>query len=285
MSARRLVQAIARRAAGRYVVGPELDHALAKCRQLALQGFATTICAWNCEQSHADDNAARCLDGINAVASEQLDCHVSLKALDLGFSPCLIERAATSALLRDVRLHFDSMGPEVADETLSIVCRLSKVGFKPGYTIPGRWRRSLSDAELVSDLGLPVRVVKGQWPDPDEPQMDLRMGFRHVIDRLAGRARHVAVATHDPGLARAALHRLRESGTQCELELLFGMPLRAGVQVGHEMGVPIRIYVPYGHPWLPYALGQVRKNPGIAWRTLRDILAGYGPDANEDLRR
>jgi proline dehydrogenase len=281
---RLLVRAVARRAAGRYVVGPELEHAMAACRQLAGQGFATTICAWNEERSAPGDNAGHCLRGIDAVATEGLDCYVALKALDVGFAPPLIDWIAASARHRDVGLHFDSMGPDSADETFSILRRLSGTGLRLGCTIPGRWRRSLADAERADRLGLRIRVVKGQWADPEAPDMDLRTGFRDVIDRLAGTACDVAVATHDPTLARSALGRLRESGSPCELELLFGLPLRGAIRVGRDMGVPIRIYLPYGHAWLPYALRQATRNPGIAWWTLRDIFATAGRDPCRGLR-
>lgn len=282
--ARRLARAVTQRAAGRYVVGPELEHAMAACRHLADQGFATTICAWNDEHSPPGDNVGHCLRGIDAVATERLDCYVALKALDLGFAPSLIDRIASSARHRDVGLHFDSMGPGSADETFSILHRLSGAGLRLGCTIPGRWRRSPADAERADGLGLRIRVVKGQWPDPDAPDMDPRTGFRAVIDRLAGTAHHVSVATHDPALARAALGRLRESGSPCELELLFGLPLRGAIRVGRDMGVPIRIYLPYGHAWLPYALRQVMRNPGIAWWTIRDFFATPGRDSCLGLR-
>jgi proline dehydrogenase len=73
-------------------------------------------------------------------------------------------------------------------------------------------------------------------------------------------------------LAREALRRLRATGTTSELELLFGLPLRRTIPVAKETGVPLRIYVPYGHAWLPYAIGQVKKNPRISLWIIRDLL-------------
>ncbi len=283
-SPRRLALALARYAARGYVVGPDLGDAVNACRGFAAQGFASTICAWNDEKDLPGDNAGRCLSSIEAVAAEQLDCYVSLKALDLQFSPLLVGEIAERALRQNVGIHFNSMGPEAADETFSILNQLAKMRAKLGCTIPGRWRRSLLDAEQAAGLGLRVRVVKGQWPDPDAPAIDLRNGFLRVIDRLAGRARHVAVATHDPSTAQAALARLRDAGTCCELELLFGLPFREAIRVGRAMNVPIRIYIPYGRAWLPYAFGQVRKNPKIALWVLRDLVVQGGSDVRFALR-
>jgi proline dehydrogenase len=90
------------------------------------------------------------------------------------------------------------------------------------------------------DLGINVRVVKGQWVDPEEPGMDPRAGFLAIIDRLAVRSSHVAVATHDLPLAQEALQRLRAANTSCELQLIFGLPTRQLVQQACAAGVPVR---------------------------------------------
>jgi proline dehydrogenase len=102
-------------------------------------------------------------------------------------------------------------------------------------------------------------------------------GYLNVIDRLAGRARFVAVATHDPKLARAALERLRQAGTPCSVELLYGLPMKPALQVAGELDVPVRVYVPFGHGWLPYSLTQARRNPRVFWWILRDFITGGSP--------
>jgi hypothetical protein len=68
------------------VVGPDLADAMRVCRSLDGDGFATTICAWNGEHDVAVDNATRCLEGINAIVLEKLDCYISLKTQDLRFN-------------------------------------------------------------------------------------------------------------------------------------------------------------------------------------------------------
>ena len=164
--------------------------------------------------------------------------------------------------------------PEVADQTLSLIADALESYPKLGCTLPGRWRRSLLDADRAVKLRLNVRVVKGQWVDPDEPNLDPAAGFLAVIDRLAGQASHVAVATHDPQLAGEGLRRLLAAGTSCEVELLFGLPMRRAIRVAREAGVPVRVYVPYGHAWLPYLLSQARQHPRVVWWLFQDLLLG-----------
>jgi proline dehydrogenase len=100
----------------------------------------------------------------------------------------------------------------------------------------------------------------------------MREGFLAVIDRLAGRASHVAVATHDAPLARESLARLRKKNTPCELELLYGLPLKPARRAAQETGVSVRMYLPYGHGWVPYCISQVYEHPRILWWVLKDLF-------------
>src|SRR2546428_10485730 len=97
-------------------------------------------------------------------------------------------------------VHFDSLGPEVADQTFSLLADALERYPKIGCTLPGRWRRSLEDADRAVKLRLNARVVKGQWVDPDEPSIDPAAGVLAVIDRLAGRGSLLARAhpAHPP---------------------------------------------------------------------------------------
>jgi proline dehydrogenase len=117
-----------------------------------------------------------------------------------------------------------------------------------------------------------VRVVKGEWADPREPGRDRRQGFIEVVGCLAGRASEVAIATHDASLARESLARLQAAGTPCELELLNGLPRRELIPLAQEFSVLVRIYVPFGIAWRPYALSKLGQNPRIMWWLLQDAL-------------
>ena len=93
-----------------------------------------------------------------------------------------------------------------------------------------------------------------------------------MIDALVGRARHVAVASHDVSLAIEAINRLRKAGTSCGLELLYGLPMPRSLEMADRMAVGVHVYVPYGRAYLPYALSRVRNNPRILWWLVRDAV-------------
>jgi proline dehydrogenase len=238
------------------------------------QGLAGDICYWAGDDDTPRSVADAYLAVIRTVAKERLDCTVSVKAMVLGFDRQLVDEISRAAVDAKVGIDFDSRSWDMAERVLGCVAGAACDNPQVGCVLPGRWQRSLRDADLVSRLQIRVRVVKGQWADPEHPDIDLREGFLAVVDRLAGRARHVAVATHDAQLAREALRRLTAVGTPCELELLFGLPMRAARQVARDLGVSTRVYVPYGHSWVPYALSWVRQNPRVLWWVVSDATFG-----------
>jgi proline dehydrogenase len=97
-------------------------------------------------------------------------------------------------------------------------------------------------------------------------------GFLEVIDRLAGCAPHIAVATHDLRLASEAIARIRAAGTSCELELLLGAPCKPLLRWASENGVKARIYVPFGEGFVPNAIGLLKQNPQLMWTIAKSRL-------------
>jgi proline dehydrogenase len=214
------------------------------------------------------------LAAVEAVSRSGLDARLSIKAPALGFSPELVARLLAEARSAGVGVNFDSLSAESAERTLPLIAEAAPPPDQLGITLPARWRRSLGDAATAVELGLGVRVVKGRWPDLGAPDQGLRAGFLAVIERLAGRARQVAVATHDEPLARQALELLRAAGTPCELELLFGLPTAPAARAANEVSAPVRMYVPYGHATLPYSIPDARRDARILGWLSQDLLRG-----------
>ncbi len=268
----RILLPVLRRAAHSYIAGPELSDALAMARALGAKGMGSTIAFWDETGAAPGDVLKACLDSAEALGSEMLDCYLSVKAPSVEYSAEALLRVIDKCECSRTRLHFDSLGSDSAEPTRALLQALLPRYSNISFTLPGRWMRSLQDAEWAVDHRVSVRVVKGQWEDPAMPHRDPHKGFLDVIDRLAGGAASVAVATHNPTLAAPALERLMKAGTPCELELLFGLPSKAVLRIAGSMGVRSRIYVPYGYGWLPYSLSQARKNPRILWWMLRDAM-------------
>lgn len=203
--------------------------------------------------------AARALQAAGASAVE-----LAVKAPPLGFDPMLLERIAAER----IPLIFDALTPEQAPETMALAETLGC-----GVALPARWRRSVDDACALRERACRIRVVKGEWADPRDDPEDIANAHLDVVRTLAGRAAPVEVATHDPGLAEAALSLLSSSGTPAELGQLRGLPQRRSRAVALRHKVPVRYYYPYGPGWGPYAIEQGLRKPYLPLWALRDRIA------------
>jgi proline dehydrogenase len=266
---------LASRAAQSYTA-PTVEDARQICLQLQAEGLGTSVSFWNDDFDSVEYITHSSLQLLELLRFLDSHSYLSLKLPAMRFDPEAVGTILRAAAPMPRLIHFDSHGPEHADRMFATIESAFKHNCNLGCTIPGRWLRSIADARFACRRGLRVRVVKGQWPDPREPEMDMRQGFLTVIDELRGRAECVAVATHDVTLAREALNRLMDAGTPCELELLHGLPRRAAVAMARQLAVPIRIYVPQGRAWLPYVLKQAKQNPWVLGWFARDLVRGFG---------
>src|SRR5271169_4033203 len=223
----RFLNWVAKHAAASYIAGPEAKDAIRVCRQIAGRGWNSTICPWDGPHDSPEHVVSTYKAALEAIAGEDIDCYLSVKIPSIEYNFELLTEMVEIARGPGVRIHFDSLSPDSASPSLAFLEKALKIYPNFSYTLPASWRRSIADAEKVIDLGIPVRIVKGQWADPAEPNFDPKSNFLDLVDVLAGRASHVAIATHDASLAEKSLTRLRAAGTSCELEQLYGLPLRA----------------------------------------------------------
>jgi proline dehydrogenase len=263
---------LSQRASEAYRSGSDMSDALDACRRLGSAGFATTICYWHPKTRQPLRVAEEYVAALDRL-DPQIDYRISLRPAGLAFDRGLFGSLHDSIRTAGRRLHLDATALDLADEVFGLIG--SATGAPAlGTTLPGRWRRSIQDADRVADLGLAARVVKGQYPDPENPGIDPGRGVLEVIDRLAARRVFTSVATHDGQLLREAIRRLRAAGAPCEAELLFGLPMARPIATAKACGAPVRIYVPYGDSAPPYSGSHLLRRPTIAWWLLQDLVRG-----------
>jgi CelD/BcsL family acetyltransferase involved in cellulose biosynthesis len=257
--------------APRYIAGPEIEDGIRICRRLDVNGWASTICPWDGPNDTPKAVASSYKKALQVIMAENLDCYLSIKPPSLRYDFDVLRVLLEVASEHNTRVHFDSLTPDTASRSFALLEKAASIYKNLGCTLPSRWRRSSTDAESAVGLGVAVRLVKGQWPDLAEPDIDSSRNFLDLIDILARRVPMVAVASHDVELAKDSLLKLKQSRTPCELEQLFGLPLRIK-DVAKPLGVTLRVYVPYGYAYVPYALSGIKKRPAILSWMVRDLL-------------
>ena len=254
-----------------YIVGTEVDDAVKACQKIAPMGWSSTICPWNYNGDKAETVAESYKIAAREIIGNKLNCYLSIKAPAFEFREDLLQEIIEIARPANLRIHFDAQNPESADNNLALFARTLKNYAHISYTLPARWQRSAEDAKRINEWGVAVRIVKGEWADPQQPHKNPQDGFFHIAEVLAGKASHVAVATHNVKLAQTVIGLLQSSGTSCELEQLYGLPTKT-VSVAQQAKIPVRFYIPYGRACLPYGLAMMRKKPVMAWWVMRDLF-------------
>lgn len=267
-----IVMPIVKRATRTYVAGDDLGEALSLAGRVREAGFSCTLCYWNDGTEEPAIVANEYLQILSQGAEQGLDLALAAKLPSLWERQEEVDRVVKRAREFGSPVIFDSHDPHKSDDIINALVKTGPEGM--GWAIPGRWHRSLEDAERAIELGVRVRVVKGQWADPTDPDIDLREGYLQVIKRLAGRASFVGVATHDAPLAREAMEILAEAGTPFEQEFVFPLPIAPAMEEGKRFGAAARIYLPYGSAWLPYSLSRAAANPIMLYWLARDTILG-----------
>lgn len=248
--------------------GPGPEAAARICAGLQARGLRATVGHFPGSRDTAESIAAANVAMARCLRERASDAYLSIKAPPLGFDRALIETIGASGLA----VLFDAHAPHQAEATHALFEELLTQFPGTGCVLPARWKRSMADAACFRDTTARLRIVKGEWADPDWGGHDIEANYLGLVTRLAGRAAAVSVATHSPRLAERALAILLDAGTPCELEQLRGLPMRRTTAIARRLGVPVRVYVPFGPGWLPYAADKALARPYLPKWIVRDRL-------------
>ena len=287
--------------ARQFVAGDGPDAAVHTARRLRAQwGISASLFylgEYVADPVVAERNVEMTIAAVERLGTAGLDVHVSIDPTAIGYlaGEALAVRNAERVGRAVDRQRADGRSCLMLDmEDLSLVeptLRLHELlrgrGLPAGVTLQARLRRTESDLAPLVGQRTAVRLVKGAFPrgPEDDVQGRERITARYVeLARrmLSEEAREAGFypvfATHDDALARQLIDLARGSGWepgQYEFELLYGVrpdwqkELRA-------RGEAVRVYLPFGTDWWPYAIRRVGENPRNLIALARTLLARQG---------
>ncbi|HEY1480413.1 MAG TPA: proline dehydrogenase family protein [Gaiellales bacterium] len=259
---------IALRRALRYVAGVDERAALTVVEDLSLAGLTASLDLFG---ENTDDPAEadavveryRALVGMlggHPGTYLSLDC--SHLALDRDPAACLARVLRIAERLpADARLQLGAEEATRTDAIVQLARDASASGARVMQTVQANLRRSAADVELLAQQGIPVRLVKGAYPE--RPGIAYPWGaetdrsYRVLAARLRTLGVDHSLATHDPALLDELL-RGRDGAT---VEFLLGVRpehARELVDAGHR----VRVYVPYGERWFRYYARRAAESIG-----------------------
>jgi proline dehydrogenase len=238
---------------------------------------------------------------VEELAAAGLELHISVDPTQIGLlcgpadardNILRLGRAVGQAALSDRGdrrnwVMLDMEDHSVVDATLDLYHALRREALPAAITLQAYLYRSAADLDRLIDQGAAVRLVKGAfaesrrvaWARPHEIDAHYLKLARTLLSRKA-RASGVTpiFATHDHHLIRRLIAMARSAGWPAsgfEFEMLYGVrpDLQQRLAAG---GWGVRVYLPFGTDWWPYAIRRVGENVRNARFLLRAVARSGG---------
>jgi proline dehydrogenase len=296
---RRLTEFMHRNAAAsalarHFVGGRDLAAAIATARELQQRGVGVSLFylgEYVADPALVRETVAQKIAAIEALATAGLDVHVSVDPTQIGYSIdadlgrrnglAIGQALARVAAGRNSGRHFLMLDMEdctLVTPTLRLREELAATGVPVAQTLQAYLRRTAADLKPIIAAGGAARLVKGAFADMTERAFPSRAAidanYLALVDRmLSDEARKTGFypifGTHDERLALRILALAETRGwprDSFEFEMLYGV--RPRLQALLADGARLRLYLPFGEAWFPYAIRRVGESP----RNIRLIL-------------
>jgi len=231
------------------------------------------------------------LAALTAIRSRGVNCQLSVKPTQLGMdldgAVCvqqlgmLLDQAALTGDL----VWLDMEGSAHVERTLDLVERAHHKHENVGVCVQAYLHRTKEDIERLMQLGIPVRLVKGAYNEPESVAMQkksevdanyLALAKRCLQAASLGEGGLPAFGTHDMKLItliRKAAITIGVSQDAYEFEMLYGIGRENQnklVSDGHKM----RVLISYGTDWFPWYMRRLAERPANVWFVLRSLITG-----------
>ena len=241
-------------------------------------------------------NVENKLAAIDVLKAADLDIHVSIDPTQIGFSidretarrnaQIVADRLKSAAAGRPGVhcLMIDMEDPTVTTATIALHDELLDQGYPVGQTLQAFLKRTETDVRRKIDQGGKVRLVRGAFVAGSAIAYtrlaDVKANYlalaRLMLSRDAkARGFYPIFATHDDVLHEQIMVVARQCGWrqgEYEFEMLYG----ARPDVTEHLvrrGERVRLYLPFGTDWWPYAIRRIGENPRNAYLLAKAILA------------
>ena len=266
--------------AKRYIAGDDFESAQFTANKVISNGFELSFnyvgeyCKTIEEAKQAQNQYSEIL---NYYQDQNIDISIKLSQFGLLLKPevCedLVLKVAEQAHNNGQTIRFDMEHSTITDRTLDLCLRMNKEFPETiGTALQARLFRTKDDMIELMKNNVSVRLVKGAYLEKQtialKSYQDIQNNYLQLITLLGSRTdRRCAVATHDEIILDNILSRA--DADRFDFEFIYGIR-RDLQQKLKDQGQKVRIYLPYGENWLPYALRRLRE-----WKNLVFILRSF----------
>ena len=283
--------------AARFVAGPDVAAFIVTARQLRTLKLATSaffLGEYVSDPAKVTLNVEGILAAIAAIDGDTVDLHVSVDPSQVGYAvdPALGE-ANAFAIARALAdrpasgrktLMLDMEDESYVPLTLALYAKLKEAGLPAAVTLQAYLHRSAADIETLIGGGAMVRLVKGAFAGTPRTAFTARpyidgnyraLAFRLLSPEARAAGARPVFGTHDEAIIHGVRAMALANGWQAgdyEFEMLYGV--RPSLQRRLvDAGEAVRLYLPFGRDWWPYAVRRIGESPHNAWLVMKALVA------------
>ena len=255
--------------AKRYIAGDDFESAQLTANELITNGFEFSF-NYVGEYSKTIDEATAArnqyLEILNYYQNKKIDLSIKISQFGLLISPenceSLLQQIIEKAYNYGHTVRFDMEHSTITDKTLDLCLKLNqKYPETMGVALQARLFRTKDDIQELMNNNISVRLVKGAYIEKESIALknykDIQDNYLQLIELLGkGMNRRCAVATHDENILNDVLSK--PDADRFDYEFIYG--IRRDLQKSFkDQDHKVRIYLPYGDNWLPYAWRRLRE--------------------------
>lgn len=265
--------------ARRFIAGHSFDSAKPKIQKLLDKGYEVSI-DYLGELSKTVEDCEKAknqyVEIINYYERRKIDISIKPSQLGLLINPIIslkhISHLAKLAKERGHTIRLDMEDSRVTELTRNLAMSLNQKFGNVGVAVQANLYRTKQDLRYLIDNGISIRLVKGAYKEDKEIAFQSneeieKAFFSYAADLNMEGANRPAIATHDESLLYDIRKMLPRSKKGFDYEFLYG--IRRDLQKRFKnKNYTVRVYVPFGEDWFPYALRRLKE-----WKNLKFVTS------------
>ena len=255
--------------AKRYIAGDDIRSAQRTANALSNDGFSLSF-NYVGEYSETLDEAIAAQNQYFEILNNYQDSTIdlSIKISQFGIlisqTDCesLVEQVVEKAHNFGHTIRFDMEHSKITDKTLDLCLKLNqKYPETMGVALQAKLFRTEDDMKECMNNNISLRLVKGAYIEKEsialKSYQKIQENYLRLIELLGTKMdRRCAVATHDETILNDIFSK--PDANRFDYEFIYG--IRRDLQKSiKDQGQKVRIYLPYGENWLPYAWRRLRE--------------------------
>ncbi len=255
--------------AKRYIAGDDIRSAQRTANALSNDGFSLSF-NYVGEYSKTLDEAIAAQNQYSEILNNYQDSTIdlSIKISQFGIlisqTDCenLVEQVVEKAHNFGHTIRFDMEHSKITDKTLDLCLKLNqKYPETMGVALQAKLFRTEDDMKECMNNNISLRLVKGAYIEKEsialKSYQKIQENYLRLIELLGTKMdRRCAVATHDETILNDIFSK--PDANRFDYEFIYG--IRRDLQKSiKDQGQKVRIYLPYGENWLPYAWRRLRE--------------------------